>query len=206
MSDDLEERVRALELQVARLRAAIAGPKFGSPALRPAGRLLWAEGAGYVVWGAVAAVFAVPFAARAVGWTPPWPDAYETIGHLPTPFKLLVAFVVAVYAQSERDSPAPVGQVGTARRRLGRFYVVMVLAAVAAASIVTASGAGTWARAYVIYGVTACTVIFIPNALAFLFASDVPFPTLTRTIAHLRVRVPVLGWLAALILGVIRRP
>src|SRR5207248_3588836 len=88
MSDDLEERVRALELQVARLRAAIAGPKFGSPALRPAGRLLWAEGAGYVVWGAVAAVFAVPFAARAVGWTPPSPDAYETIGHLPTPFKL----------------------------------------------------------------------------------------------------------------------
>jgi hypothetical protein len=41
---------------------------------------------------------------------------------------------------------------------------------------------------YVIYGLIAIFLVIIPNALAFWFAAEVPFPTLYRTVANLERR------------------
>ena len=50
------------------------------------------------------------------------------------------------------------------------------------------AGSDMFVLGYVIYGLIAIFLVIIPNALAFWFATEVPFPTLHRTVANLERR------------------
>jgi hypothetical protein len=69
------------------------------------------------------------------------------------------------------------------------LYFPVALAVVAAGSIAAAvAGSDMFVLGYAIYGMLATFLMIIPNAFAYGFAREVPFPTLARTIASLERR------------------
>jgi hypothetical protein len=52
-----------------------------------------------------------------------------------------------------------------------------------------------WILGYVIYGLIAVLCVIVPSILAYVFAKDIPFPSLFRTIADLEARVHAVGML-----------
>jgi hypothetical protein len=87
----------------------------------------------------------------------------------------------------------PCGRVarsGCAPRAVSVFaYFPLAVGVVAGGSVVAAiAGSDMFVLGYVIYGLIAIFLVIIPNALAFWFATEVPFPTLYRTVADLERR------------------
>lgn len=166
---------------------------------------------GYGVWLFVGLVFGVPEAWAGIT-KPPWPALSETVGHLEQlwhPARIIVVTLMVFIAfHALRNPPGRTGESAArerngarARTPCGRFarngtsaactvpvFVYFPLAAgvVAAGSVVAAAADGDlFVLGYVIYGLIAIFLVIIPNALAFWFARDVPFPTLYRTVANL---------------------
>jgi hypothetical protein len=169
---------------------------------------------GYAVWLFVGLVIVVPELWAALG-SPRWLTISATVGHLEqlwSPVKIIViGLIVAAAVQILTYPPSGAGAARLARNRRGRtangrltraperkaqeftrgaLYFpasVGVVAAVGAATAVL--GANKYVTGYVIYGLIAVTVMIIPSVLAFWFATEVPYPTLYRTLADLERRV-----------------
>jgi len=141
--------------------------------------------------------------------SPPWPALSDTIGHLEQlwhPVRVIVvtlivlaAFRAVTYPPGHTgESAAPTSKPARGRtqcRRCARagtgaagampvlVYFPVAVGVVAGGSVLAATAAGgMFVLGYVIYGLIAMFLVLIPNALAFWFAADVPFPTLYRTI------------------------
>ncbi len=173
---------------------------------------------GYATWLFVGLVFGIPETWAGIG-NPPWPGVSETIGHLEALWSpvavIVVALVVFIAFQVIRYPPGRAdevvvyhrspgrGRVRTANGRLTRLqaehagelpvylYFPLALGVVAAGSVIAASvSSDKFVLGDTIYGLFALFLLIIPNALAFWFARDVPFPTLCRTVADLERRWP----------------
>jgi hypothetical protein len=171
------------------------------------------EAWGYGVWLFVGLMFGVPESWAGLA-SPPWPSLSNTVAHLeglwPPVAVIVVALTVAVVFRVVRDlpgqpgAPAP-GARGAARTPGGRLtrrpgqasvvpaliYFPLALAAVAAGSLIAAVTSGDmFVLGYTIYGLITVFGVIVPDALAYWFARDVPFPTLARTIVNLERRWP----------------
>jgi hypothetical protein len=172
-------------------------------------RELW----GYGVWLSVGLVFGVPESWAGIT-SPPWPALSDTVGHLEQlwhPVRVIVvtlivfaAFQAVTYPPGRAGESAPESKPARGCTPCGRFaragtgtasvvpvmvYFPVAIGVVAGGSILAAvAGGGMFVLGYVIYGLIAIFLVLIPNALAFWFAADVPFPTLYRTIANLERR------------------
>jgi hypothetical protein len=193
--------------------AAPAGPARPAPGLRARfpseGEREWW---GYGVWLFVGLVFGVPESWAGIT-SPPWPALSDTIGHLEElwhPVRVIVvALIVFAAYHVVRYPPGRTGEIaareGTPKRRrtsCGRFarggaagavpvlvYFPVAVGVVAGGSVLAAiTTSGAFVLGYVIYGLIAIFLVLIPNALAFWFATEVPFPTLSRTVANLQRR------------------
>jgi hypothetical protein len=178
---------------------------------------------GYVVWGSIALVVAIPELGAAIWERGPWPTISGTIGHLeelwsPTAIFPVAVIVVAAasifrYAWADRPEAADADRTegGRAVRpglraeatagsgRWGYVYLGGALVCVLVPSVLVAvfsratSEHTRWILGYVIYGLIAIFCVVVPSILAYFFAKDVPFPTLFRTIAELEARVHAVG-------------
>jgi hypothetical protein len=175
----------------------------------PGSREIW----GYGVWLFAGLVFGIPESWAGLA-TPPWPSLSNTVAHLeqlwsPTAV-IIVALIVFLVFQAVRYPPghtgefaAPPGAPRRGRTPGGRLtqapaavspvpvlvYFPLALGVIAAGATVAAvTGAGAYVLGYVIYGLFAVFCVAIPNALAYWFARDVPFPTFFRTITDLERR------------------
>jgi hypothetical protein len=173
-------------------------------------RELW----GYGVWLFVGLVFGVPESWAGIT-SPPWPALSDTVGHLEQlwhPVRVIVvALIVFLAFHAVRYPPGRTGESaarhgepawartlsrwfagsGTSAARAVPVVVYFPLAAgvVAGGSVIAAlAGSDTFVLGYVIYGLIAVFLVIIPNALAFWFATQVPFPTLYRAVANLQRR------------------
>jgi len=169
---------------------------------------------GYGVWLFAGLVFGVPESWAGIT-APPWPALSETIGHLeqlwPPARVIVVALVVSIAFHAVRYPPSRTGAFAAreakpkrARTPFGRFarsgtgaaravpvfvYFPLAAGAVAGGSVIAAiAGSGMFVLGYVIYGLIAIFLVIIPNALAFWFTKEMPFPTLYRTVANLERR------------------
>lgn len=177
---------------------------------RPEGRLedstrtWW----GYGVWLFVGAVIATS-ELWAVAGNPWWPTISATTGHLErlwSPVKVIVIALIAAGATqlgsypahrrefgrhpqwwrtaSGRLTKAPGGQTDSIRH--AELYFPAAVVVIAGSAAVAASlSSSKFVVAYVLYGLIAVAFLIIPNVLAFWFATNVPFPTLFRTLADL---------------------
>jgi hypothetical protein len=185
MDEMFERRVRKLESDVRELKSLSAG-RLRS--LAEAGQ--GAEIRGYLVWGLVFAVVVIPEIWAATSQKTPFAPLSAAIGHLSPTAKLLLGALVAVYTQVQRGSPGSLGpppvkanSQQARHRRLGLVYLPLALIGVAGPSIALASlGASKFTVSYVIFGLTLVFSTLIPNALAYLIAVDVSYPTLTMTV------------------------
>lgn len=184
-----------------------------------------AEFWGYLMWGLAALAIAGPELAS-VFRVGDWPTISATVGHLEAAHswvRLVVVFVIVVlgyYAVPQLLAPPArprivPGQQTTANGRATRdagavrsegmgWYLVVALAGLVIGLIVAASARhvhpGTFAGAYVLYGLIAVLWVIVPSALAMFFAREVPFPTLFRTIGYLERRAhPVAAIILALL-------
>lgn len=168
---------------------------------------------GYGLWLFVGLVFGIPESWAGLA-TPPWPALSDTIAHLESRWHpvavIIVALIVFVVFQVVKYPP---GHTGEFRRRPGEpwrgrteggrlirrpgepsvvpvlLYFPAALAVMTVGSIIAAvTSSDTFVLGYVIYGLFAMFLGVIPNALAYWFAREVPFPTLARTIANLERR------------------
>jgi hypothetical protein len=169
---------------------------------------------GYGVWLFVGLVFGVPESWAGIT-SPPWPALSDTIGHLEQlwhPVRVIVVALIVFAAFHAVTYPpgrtgeftAPQGKPARCRTPCGRFarsdagtagavpvmvYFPVAIGVVAGGSILAAAaGGGLFVRGYVLYGLIAIFLVLIPNALAFWFTADVPFPTLYATVANLERR------------------
>ena len=169
---------------------------------------------GYGVWLFVGLMFGVPESWAGIT-NPPWPALSDTVGHLEAlwhPVRVIAVALIVFMAFHALSYPP--GQTGefparegepkrartpggrVARRGTGAACAVPVLAyfplavgVVAGGSVIAAiAGSDMFVLGYVIYGLIAIFLVIIPNALAFWFAKEVPFPTLYRTVADLERR------------------
>jgi hypothetical protein len=169
---------------------------------------------GYGVWLFVGLVFGVPESWAGIT-SPPWPALSDTVGHLEQlwhPVRVIVvALIVFIVFNAvsylpghTSEFPAGEGEPKRVRTPCGRVarcgtgtasavsvfvYFPLALGVVAAGSIIAAiAGSDMFVLGYVIYGLIAIFLVIIPNALAFWFATEMPFPTLHRTVANLERR------------------
>jgi hypothetical protein len=169
---------------------------------------------GYCVWLFVSLVFGVPEIWAGIT-NPPWPALSGTVGHLEElwhPVRIIVvtlmvfvAFNVVRYSPGHNGGfAAPQSGPKRARTPCGRAarsgtcapravpvlaYFPLAVGVIAGGSVIAAiAGSGRFVLGYVIYGLIAIFLVIIPNALAFWFATEVPFPTLYRTVASLERR------------------
>lgn len=168
---------------------------------------------GYGVWLFVGLVFGIPESWAGLG-NPPWPTLSTTVGHLEALWSpvavIVVALLVFAACYAVRYPPSHTGEYsarpGEPKRgrsyngRLTRspgaisaiptvVYFPLALGVVAAGSVIAAvTSSDTFVLGYVIYGLFAIVCVIIPNVLAFWFATEVPFPTLFRTVADLERR------------------
>ena len=168
---------------------------------------------GYGVWLFAGLVFGVPESWAGLA-NPPWPSLSNTVAHLETLWPgtavvvvvliVFVAFYAVRYPLGHTGEFVP--RAGDPRRgrtddgRLTRsprgtsavpalVYFPLALGVVAAGSVIAAvTSSDTYVLGYVLYGLFAIFWVAVPNALAFWFDRDVPFPTLFRTIADLERR------------------
>lgn len=205
------------------------------------GEVTRAEWWGYVLWGAVGLVIAIPEIAAAAWHGGPWPTISGTIGHLEVIWSgtaiIVVAVVVAVAMHVLRyrpDNPT-MGVIrpmtGLRRTQSGRLtkrptrtaaamsaakkdwigyaylataFVAVLVPSVVVGTLVRGSSDQTkWIVGYVIYGCIAVFCVALPSALAY-WVSDVPFPTLFRTISDLErlwrpIAVVIVAGLAVLV-------
>ena len=173
------------------------------------------ETRGYVVWLLVAVVVAVPEVWALASRDVPWPTISGTIGHLEYLWSGTAVLVVGAivfsalltirYPPAEsfagrtdggRISPEPAT---ATRRQLSPWaYFPAAAIVVIGGSLASAMFDGDkWHLGYVLYGLIGMFWIVIPSLAAYLFARDVPFPTLFRTIVNLEQRLPVLGLFVA---------
>jgi len=180
-------------------------------AYEPDRREVW----GYIVWGSVALVIAIPEITAASGKVP-WPTISGTVGHLEYLRSWVALIVVGVIVSAAYYSLRPPGMrksqeaAATKQTRLRRtrgerltvrraterelspaWSLLPGLAAVVAGSVITAllKPHGMFLLGYVLYGLIAVFGIVLPSLLAFLAARDVPFPPLFRTIRFLEGRL-----------------
>jgi len=169
---------------------------------------------GYGVWLFVGLVFGVPESWAGIT-NPPWPALSDTVGHLEElwhPVRVIaVALIVFIAFHAVRYPPGHTGEIPAregkpkrARTPCGRVarsgtgaasavsvfaYFPLAVGVVAGGSVIAAiAGSDMFVLGYVIYGLIAIFLVIIPNALAFWFAKEVPFPTLYRTVANLERR------------------
>jgi hypothetical protein len=169
---------------------------------------------GYGVWLFAGLMFGVPESWAGIT-NPPWPALSDTVGHLEElwhPVRVIVVALIvfiAFHAVSHPpgqtgEFPAREGEPKRARTPNGRVarsgtgtacampvlaYFPLAVGVVAGGSIIAAiAGSDMFVLGYVIYGLIAIFLVIIPNALAFWFAKEVPFPTLYRTVASLERR------------------
>ena len=169
---------------------------------------------GYGVWLFVGLVFGVPESWAGIT-NPPWPALSDTVGHLEQlwhPVRVIVvALIVFIVFNAVRYPPGQTGEFPAgegeptrvrtpcgrvARRGTGTasavsvfVYFPLAVGVVAGGSVIAAiAGSDMFVLGYVIYGLIAIFLVIIPNALAFWFATEVPFPTLHRTVANLERR------------------
>ena len=183
---------------------------------------------GYVVWGSVALIVAIPELGAAIWERGPWPTISGTIGHLeelwsPTaifPVAVIVIAAAQVFHYAYAPTPAAADADRTAGGRSvlrrppaappvpapptgpgvwGYVYLGGAVAAVLVPSVLVAifsrdtTEHTKWILGYVIYGLIALFCVVVPSILAYFFTTDVPFPTLFRTIADLQARVHAVG-------------
>jgi hypothetical protein len=169
-----------------------------------------AETWGYLVWGATAAIVAVP-EVWALAGNPPWPTISLTAAHLEvlwSPTKaIIVALITAAVVQlmtyrgsrpGGRALRLPLGRFSRAQAAeseepreipFAAWYLPLAAAVTAAASALTTSlTADKFVLGYVLYGTMTVALVIIPNVLAYWFAREVPFPTLLRTLEYLDAR------------------
>jgi hypothetical protein len=168
---------------------------------------------GYVLWGSVGAIVAIPEITAAIWNKAPWPTISGTIGHLeyvwsPTSI-IVVAVIVATAAHLLRSRPdrrvatrtaggrtarAPVPPQTQETGFWGYVYLATAPLAVFLPSVLTAiflrgSSVDTkWILGYVIYGLIGLFCILLPSVVAYTAGKDVPFQTLFRTLADLQRR------------------
>lgn len=169
---------------------------------------------GYGVWLFAGLVFGVPESWAGIT-NPPWPALSDTVGHLEQlwhPVRVIVvalivflAFHAVSYPPGQTgEFPAGEGEPKRVRTPCGRVtrrgtgtasavsvfaYFPLAVGVVAGGSVIAAiAGSDMFVLGYVIYGLIAIFLVIIPNALAFWFATEVPFPTLYRTVANLERR------------------
>jgi hypothetical protein len=168
------------------------------------------EAWGYLVWGATAAIIAVP-EIWALSGSPRWPTISMTAAHLEalwSPTKaVIVALISASVVQLMTYQGSRLG--GRALRLpLGRFtrvqaaqaeesreipfaawYLPLATVVTAAASTVTALlSTDKFVLGYVLYGTMAVALVIIPDTVAYWSAREVSFPTLFRTLEYLDAR------------------
>jgi hypothetical protein len=169
------------------------------------------EAWGYVVWGAMALVVGVPEVWAAVARAAPWPTISGTIGYLEYHHTWVAVVVIAVvvfaayHAVRVREDRTDGGRM-TGASALSRPDIrAAVFFPLALAGVVVGSVGAHALRPHdkhlygeVLYGLIALLWIVVPSVLAYVFAKDVPFPTLFATLASLEARV---RWVAVLVVA-----
>jgi hypothetical protein len=180
------------------------------------------------VWGATGLVIGIPEVWALVG-DPRWPTISATAAHLEelwSPTKaVIVGLISAAVIQLLTYSRGRPGL--TRRTELGRltragaeprplafgvWYLPAGMLVCAAAGAITAMlTTDEFVLGYVLYGTMAVTLLIIPNALAYWWARQVPFPTLYRTLEYLDARyhpalVLVCSLLAVLAVHIVAYP
>ena len=175
---------------------------------------------GYVVWGLTGAVVAVPEIWAAVDSKHvPWPTISGTVGYLEYWHDWIAVIVIAVlvwaafralfYLSDGREygRRTPEGRL-TLRRdvrtkplRIGlaiAYYVVALGCVIAGPLIVVGIRPhDKFLLGEVLYGLIGLFGIVIPSAVALLYAADIPFAPLFKTIQDLEQRVRPVAFLVA---------
>ena len=159
------------------------------------------EVTGYLVWGAMGVVVGVPEIWAAVDNHAPWPTISGTVGHLEYGHNWVAIVVVALIVWAAYHTIRGPSRTGTGRAmRAGPavkelpewsmwLYFLLGVGGVAGGSALAAVlAAHRFVLAYVLYGLIALFWIVIPNVLAYALRTDIPFPTLFRTLADLEDR------------------
>jgi hypothetical protein len=159
------------------------------------------ERLGYVVWGAVALVVAIPELWALASNGAPWPTISGTTGHLEDLWHPTAVFVVALivvaaalatgYGRPAERTPtvAPAGQ-WWPFLYLGSAVAFTVGAGFLASGVVNGSE-GRFVLGYVIYGLIGFFFILLPAVFGWVFV--VPFPSLITTLRDLERRVPLVA-------------
>jgi hypothetical protein len=197
-------------------------PQIAQERASGTGALSRTELSGYLVWGLTGVVIGIPEVWALTG-SPRWPTISATVAHLEklwSPTKAIVVALIAAAIVELITYPPNRSQYRTAtgvvrRTVLGRltmaqtaaplilasgvWYFPAALAATAGAGMLAASlSSDTYVLGYALYGTMAVALLVVPNALAFWWAREVPFPTLFRTLEHLDRRFhPALLFVAA---------
>jgi hypothetical protein len=154
------------------------------------------ERIGYVVWGAVALVIAVPEFWALFSDDAPWPTISGTIGHLedlwhPTAVIVVAAIVVAAALATGYGRPQQrVPTVAPAGDWWPFLYLGSAAVFTAGAGLVTSALVDDrFVLGYVIYGLIGFFFLLLPALLGWLLV--VPFPSLFATLRDLERRVPL---------------
>lgn len=158
---------------------------------------------GYLVWGVTAAIIAVP-ELWAVSGSPRWPTISSTVAHLEalwSPTKAIVVALISAVVVHLMTSPPNRPPRSGERTALGRmtrvsgapdeppiglWYLPLAVLLTAVAGAVTAALTDDrFVLGYVLYGTMALVLVALPNALAYWWRREVPFPTLFRTLGYL---------------------
>jgi hypothetical protein len=170
-------------------------------------RALRRELAGYVVWGAMGVVVAVPELWAAVGGkSVPWPTISGTVGYLEYWHAWIAIIVIgilvwAAFHSVQYSSAPPAHARRTAGGRLthgtprGTVNAIVYFASAVAVVV----GGSLWAHidrphdkyrfGEVLYGLIGFCWIVVPTIVAYVWERDTPFPTLFQTIRSMERRV-----------------
>jgi hypothetical protein len=145
----------------------------------------------------VGAAIAVPELWAATG-NPWWPTISATVGHLEalwSPIKIIVLALIAAGAAQVLSESAKADERRTENGRLARgtgpsaeiawYFPGAVLIIAVVTTLVATLTTARFTTGYVLYGMIAAAFGIVPNALAYWFAREVPFPALSRTLQNL---------------------
>lgn len=193
------------------------------------------ERSGYGVWLFVGAVIGVAELWAAAG-NPWWLTISATVGHLEqnwSPVRIIVVALIVVgavqmlrYPPGKDEFPGSPRHPARWRTDNGRltkreradeiphaelYFPVAVVVVAAAGAVTAVLGSSKYLVGYVIYGLIAIALLIIPNAMAFWWAKEVPFPTLYRTLYELDKRshsavIVVLAGLVVLAIHLVAYP
>lgn len=194
------------------------------------------EAWGYGVWLLTGLAIATP-ELWAIAGDPPWPTISATVAHLEARWAVAKIIVVALITSSAvqlltypptRSRQRLSGGRPRRRTQTGRltkavdttpseiayaasYFPLAALLIIAAAAATAAASTDTYVVGYVLYGLMALALLVVPNALAYRWAKEVPFPTLFRTLADLHARFQpalliVCSGLAVLVVHIVAYP